>query len=59
MDQENFTEDLTEARVEYFRAADAALEKIRLRFGTGREGFLNFLNNKDVENFSEKEPEKN
>jgi len=40
---------MTEARAEYFRAADKVLKKINQKFGTGREGFLNFLNNKDVE----------
>lgn len=48
MEPDNFTDEIAEARAEYFRAADAALEKIRLRFGDGREGFLNFLNNKAV-----------
>lgn len=42
---DDFTEDLAQARADYFRAADAALEKIRLRFGEGREGFENFLRN--------------
>jgi hypothetical protein len=44
----DFKEVLTVARAEYFRAANTAIEKIQLRFGEGRDGFLNFLNNNDV-----------
>ena len=52
--EEQLKEEIAEAKAKYFRAGDSALEKMRLRFGEGREGFLNLINNKDVENFSEK-----
>lgn len=48
--------DLVQAREEYFRAADSALEKVRLRFGSGRDSLLNLLSNKNVENFPENNP---
>ena len=46
--QENFSNEITEAREGYFRAADSALEKIQLRYGSGPEGFRNFLNNNNA-----------
>jgi len=49
MAPDDFTSEIARARAEYCRAADKVIEKIRLRYGEGREGFLNFLNNK-VEN---------
>lgn len=53
MELDHFKEEIAQARAEYFRAADSALEKIRLRLGEGRSGFENFLRNYkavDVEN---------
>ncbi len=59
MTEEQLKKEISEAKAEYFRAADSALEKINQKFGTGRAGFLDLLNNNAVENFSENHADKN
>ena len=55
-----FKNEIAYAKENYFRKADAALNKIKQQYGEGREGFLNFLNSKNnVENFSKKKPPQN
>ncbi|MFZ5631194.1 MAG: hypothetical protein ACOY5B_18840 [Spirochaetota bacterium] len=59
MEEDQIKAELLKAREQYFQAADAALEKIRLGYGEGKEGFRNFLNGNKVEKIRPKKLDKN